>query len=1269
MRGNKMLRLVIRESGIERGVEFDLDKITIGRARANAVAVSERKASRKHCTIKKTSHGWFVIDLASRNGTKLNGKEIHRAPLAPGDVVSIGETEIHFEKVLKDTPPKHKARGQQEKVKKKKSGKWYSVRTSVAAAAAGFAAVLVVTTLLHTALSGKTQEEPASLTDTAEHAASQTIPGKPNSPDEPKREDTSQLLPPVQPAAPESPAQRSAAGHVDTPEAQQTPQPTAREQELIEKARNFLEKGDLRAAEDICKALLMTSESKEVLRKTGDILSAILSARHANDKGRERAGEPVTGKAQQKPAEQPKHPETEQPAKPRGVPDTTPGQARKQQPATPRPQPPKPVGDNKDDETRRARKESPFQKEINKAVEKGVNWLLKQQNKNGSFKGPWSVTYPMGQTALCLLALLKSGVNRNHPAVNKGFNYVGKLSPKKVYCVSLMLMALEAYYTPAEKGRGKANKSSAGPPERASAKRMDAATRKRVSCLAGWLAGGQRMGIWSYGDSDHAPLRGDLSNTQFAVLGLNAALRMKFKVPHRVFKNAADYLLKYQGEAKEKFEPPFRVPAADFSLEQLRRLQKDYYKRLSDKASTAKDSKRSRKQAKATPKTQPVEEDPYRRLGVEDKKLKMYPRGWRYIQVANKRQANLSCTGSMTAAGLACQIICKSGLHGTKYWTRRHAKQVNQSIRDGAAWLAKHFTVRYNPSGGPDTDGGGQLYYYLYGLERAGVLALVKNFGPHDWYEKGARFLIRRQKHDGSWPGSHQVPNQDTDPANTCFALLFLKRATTPIVSIPEKEGESIYTGEDLFKKKERDVPGDRQQDNPQGRRAEKGLRHDGPIGRAIDKGVDWLLRHQNKDGSFKGAYSDSYPMGQTALCLLALLKSGIDKNHPAIKKGFNYVLDLPLRRVYSVSILIMAIEAYCQDAPNPETPEGIKTSPSGAGTDLAKACLSDAVRWLISAQRDCLWSYFRTGTEKIGDMSNTQYALLGLNAGLRMKIKIPARTFKKVADYLLKYQGKKAPQLKPPFRVPAADFSMSQLRKLEKEYLKSAAGDPPSPAGATRPPENPAIDPKTTLDKDPYRRLGVEDKKLKMYPRGWGYTPSRLRSHIYASMTAAGVSSLIICKAGLTGSRYWTTKYARLANQAIRDGAAWLTVHFHDDVSVTAANGWGFYYYIYGIERAGVLALVKKFGPYDWYSEGSEILLEEQRPQGCWTDPQPPNRGRAAGCNPVVNSVDTCFALLFLSRATKPIVSGGEIIYTGEDLFKKKQKKAGEQENPGQNK
>jgi hypothetical protein len=116
--------------------------------------------------------------------------------------------------------------------------------------------------------------------------------------------------------------------------------------------------------------------------------------------------------------------------------------------------------------------------------------------------------------------------------------------------------------------------------------------------------------------------------------------------------------------------------------------------------------------------------------------------------------------GSMTAGAIGALAICDYILGAD--WKR------DGDLRKGVDWIAKNFTVAENPQMTRS-----HHYYYLYGLERAGMLAEVVKFGNHDWYAEGAKLLLEQQQPSGAWNGG---------PIDTCFAILFLKRATRSMV-------------------------------------------------------------------------------------------------------------------------------------------------------------------------------------------------------------------------------------------------------------------------------------------------------------------------------------------------------------------------------------------------------------------------------------------------------------------------------------------------------
>jgi hypothetical protein len=92
-------------------------------------------------------------------------------------------------------------------------------------------------------------------------------------------------------------------------------------------------------------------------------------------------------------------------------------------------------------------------------------------------------------------------------------------------------------------------------------------------------------------------------------------------------------------------------------------------------------------------------------------------------------------------------------------------------------WLTKNYDVRKNPMKKSYAH-----LYFLYGLERAGILYGTEFFGSHDWYADGANRLLDLQKPDGSWDTADTFTHQGI--ADTCFAILFLRRGMKPLARI-----------------------------------------------------------------------------------------------------------------------------------------------------------------------------------------------------------------------------------------------------------------------------------------------------------------------------------------------------------------------------------------------------------------------------------------------------------------------------------------------------
>lgn len=68
---------------------------TIGRSSSNDLMVDNTYVSRTHCSLLVHSDGRVeLFDTASLNGTYVNGIKVEQAWLNPGDIITIGETNI-----------------------------------------------------------------------------------------------------------------------------------------------------------------------------------------------------------------------------------------------------------------------------------------------------------------------------------------------------------------------------------------------------------------------------------------------------------------------------------------------------------------------------------------------------------------------------------------------------------------------------------------------------------------------------------------------------------------------------------------------------------------------------------------------------------------------------------------------------------------------------------------------------------------------------------------------------------------------------------------------------------------------------------------------------------------------------------------------------------------------------------------------------------------------------------------------------------------------
>ena len=92
-----MPRLVIKQGdGVGRDQALGAGECVVGRDPSADFVIEERGASRRHFRVYQDGGQYFVEDLGSTNGTRINGRRAKRWKLSDGDVIQVGAVEMTF---------------------------------------------------------------------------------------------------------------------------------------------------------------------------------------------------------------------------------------------------------------------------------------------------------------------------------------------------------------------------------------------------------------------------------------------------------------------------------------------------------------------------------------------------------------------------------------------------------------------------------------------------------------------------------------------------------------------------------------------------------------------------------------------------------------------------------------------------------------------------------------------------------------------------------------------------------------------------------------------------------------------------------------------------------------------------------------------------------------------------------------------------------------------------------------------------------------------
>ncbi|HZE99534.1 MAG TPA: FHA domain-containing protein [Planctomycetota bacterium] len=100
-----MARLVIFDGTTSKTVELTDATTVAGRAPENKIVIDDKQSSRRHFQIDRIEFGYKLVDLESRNGTRVNDRSVNQALLRPGDRIQIGKHVLTFEDPSFKEPP------------------------------------------------------------------------------------------------------------------------------------------------------------------------------------------------------------------------------------------------------------------------------------------------------------------------------------------------------------------------------------------------------------------------------------------------------------------------------------------------------------------------------------------------------------------------------------------------------------------------------------------------------------------------------------------------------------------------------------------------------------------------------------------------------------------------------------------------------------------------------------------------------------------------------------------------------------------------------------------------------------------------------------------------------------------------------------------------------------------------------------------------------------------------------------------------------------
>jgi hypothetical protein len=386
--------------------------------------------------------------------------------------------------------------------------------------------------------------------------------------------------------------------------------------------------------------------------------------------------------------------------------------------------------------------------DINKAIDRGVAYLRSQQHDGSFGAGGGEGAMQPGPTALVGLALLECDVAPDDPVITRAAAFVrkGSLSITDTYGIALCVLFLDRLGDPPD---------------------VPLIESLTVRLLAGQLADGS----WTYKCPN---ISADEVRRLQTLIDKRSELstRRDLKPGTRTFADVSEPI---KAQLKT-LTPGTAALGGDHSNTQFANIALWVARRYALPVDTA-----------------------LGRIELHYRKCQHRTGGWFYSAIMQQP------TPTMTCAGILGLMTAYAVNYGDKPKAKPVALDADPALVAGLAALG---TTVGEPVGNHKDPKipkvGGRTFYFLWSLERICVGLDMKVLAKRDWYQWGAEILLANQIADGSWRG--EFARQEAD---TCFALLFLKRAnlvrdlTAGLKGKMGKLGErTLSTGPEKFPKK-----------------------------------------------------------------------------------------------------------------------------------------------------------------------------------------------------------------------------------------------------------------------------------------------------------------------------------------------------------------------------------------------------------------------------------------------------------------------------------